>query len=146
LGICAKDYSPELENFNNYSMARIIAALTMDACDTPWEKHFRKELREKAGEAIERVLRELAPRLNPWYPSTVNALKDIDPIQTDLLRYRSQGTDFAIDADVLREDIDRLRTPKSFIRQPYASDSMRVALSSTARKAARCAFEIPAIP
>jgi hypothetical protein len=92
-------------------MARIIAALTMDACDTPWEKHFRKELREKAGEAIERGLSELAPRLNPWYPSTVNALKDSYPIQTDPLGYRGQAIDSEIDADVLREDTGRLRTP-----------------------------------
>jgi hypothetical protein len=56
------------------------------------EKHFRKELREKTGEPMERVLKELAPRLNHWYQSAVNALKESYHIQTDLIRYRSQGT------------------------------------------------------
>jgi GTP-binding protein EngB required for normal cell division len=74
------------------------------------ERHFKKELIEKAGDPIDKVLKELSPRLYHWYRTTIRALKDSYHIQTDPFRYRGQETKSVVSADLLRNDIENLKT------------------------------------
>jgi GTP-binding protein EngB required for normal cell division len=93
-------------------------------------RHFRKELDEKAGAQVHRILEELRPRLRHWFRATVSALEESYRAQTDPLRYRSsprasgQSTG---SEDGLREDIQFLRGYESGDNTrgvPGASDSM----------------------
>jgi hypothetical protein len=74
------------------------------------EMHFRRELREKAEKPIEGVLKEFVPRIRHWYMTTVSALKDSYHNQTDPLRFRGQGTKSVESADLLRKDMEQLKT------------------------------------
>jgi GTP-binding protein EngB required for normal cell division len=73
------------------------------------ERHFRKELRDKAREPIDKVLEEFSPRLRHWFQSTVSDLKNSYLIQTDPMRYRHQGSGFEIPEEVLRSDMELLK-------------------------------------
>jgi GTP-binding protein EngB required for normal cell division len=59
-------------------------------------RYFRKELEEKLGSPLRRVLEELKPRFAHWVQTSMNALYESLRLQTDPLRYRSPsqaGTD-----------------------------------------------------
>ena len=60
------------------------------------ERHFRRELEEKAGAAVQKVLEELRPRLRHWLSSMKRALEEDYRTQTDPLRYRNSGRDLAL--------------------------------------------------
>jgi GTP-binding protein EngB required for normal cell division len=73
------------------------------------ERHFRKELREKASEGVKKVLEEFTPRLLYWFRATTNSLKESYHFQTDPLRYRYQAGKSDLPNDALRADIEALR-------------------------------------
>jgi len=75
------------------------------------EKHFRKELEEKAGHSLQQLLEELRPRLRHWLAATLDALKESFRLQTDPLRYRhaARASDGSAAADsTLAADIEFL--------------------------------------
>lgn len=73
------------------------------------ERYFRKELQEKAGPRVYKALEELTPRLRHWFLATVSARKDSYHVQTNPIRYHSQGKGSELSDDVLRADIELLR-------------------------------------
>jgi GTP-binding protein EngB required for normal cell division len=75
------------------------------------ERHFRRELEEKAGAAVQKILEELRPRLRHWLSSMKRALEEDYRTQTDPLRYRNSGRDLALtdqQTEELRADISLL--------------------------------------
>jgi len=73
------------------------------------ERHFRRELRDKALERLDRVLQEYTPRLRHWLLSSIHALKNSYHMQTDPLRYRSRNLHSPNHMDNIADDIKLLR-------------------------------------
>jgi len=87
------------------------------------ERHFKKELTNKAGDSIDKVLKEFSPRLYHWFLATIRALKDSYDIQTGPLRYRGREMNSGVSADLLKKDIENL---KAGFRQSTESSSSPV--------------------
>jgi hypothetical protein len=87
------------------------------------ERHFKKELTKKAGDSIDKVLKEFSPRLYHWFLATIRALKDSYDIQTGPLRYRGREMNSGVSADLLKKDIENL---KAGFRQSTESSSSPV--------------------
>ena len=86
-------------------------------------RHFRRQLEEKAGPALEQVLEELRPRLRHWLSSTLAALRENYRLRTDPMRYRGPAgarETSAAERGRLEEDIE-------FLREPAAAQAPRVA-------------------
>jgi hypothetical protein len=89
------------------------------------ERHFRRELEEKAGAAIRKTLEELRPRLRHWLSSMERTLEEDYRTQTDPIRYRNSGRDAALTTqktEELQADISfllgQLEKEKEEVRVP----------------------------
>ena len=90
------------------------------------EKHYRKEIEEKAGLGLQQLLQELRPRLRHWFAETVNRLRESFRLQTDPLRYRhtARTSDGSAAGDSgLMADIE-------FLRGEAAEAEVRVGLQT----------------
>lgn len=85
------------------------------------ERHFRAELADKAGDALQKVLVELRPRLQHWLSTTFAALEDAYHSQTDPMRYRNPGQDSVLSA----EDRHELQNDILFLRGQMTAGQVR---------------------